>query len=95
MLDVVFGVPRRVAGRTLHVLRTAFEALESIPRIASAVDELRASLRQCERLATFAAGELPELVYQLEQIRERLDELDRRPREIVPEEVSPVSRRNG
>jgi hypothetical protein len=95
LLDVVFAVPRRVAGLTLHVLRTTFEALEAVPRIASAVDEVRAALMQCERLATFAAAELPEIVYQLEQIRERLDELDRRPRETAVEEVSPASRRNG
>ena len=50
------------------------EVAESVPRIASALDDVRATLHHIERLTAYVAEELPELAYQLEQLRARLDE---------------------
>jgi prefoldin subunit 5 len=54
------------------------EAIEAVPRIAEAMNELQEAIKHVERLATFATGELPEIVYQLEAIRGQLTALEQR-----------------
>jgi hypothetical protein len=76
LLGAVLAVPRQFTAITRRVLVTAFEAVEAVPRIAAALDDVRATLKHSERLATFAAGELPEIVYQLEEIKARLEKLE-------------------
>jgi hypothetical protein len=78
MFDVVLALPRRVFTVAHRVLTATFDVLEAVPRIAEAVDELRATIKLLERLATFAAEELPEVVYQLEAIRGELAVIERR-----------------
>ncbi|MFD6070377.1 MULTISPECIES: hypothetical protein [Amycolatopsis] len=71
VFDAAFAVAR-------HVLVSTWEAVEAVPKIAAALDDVRATLKHSERLATFAAGELPEIVYQLEEIKARLEKLETR-----------------
>ncbi|GAA3565109.1 hypothetical protein GCM10022222_56070 [Amycolatopsis ultiminotia] len=65
---------------TVHLLRRLFaatlEAAESVPRIATALDDIRATVRHLERLLTYVAEELPELSDHLDRIRARLDGLE-------------------
>ncbi|RSM73388.1 hypothetical protein DL991_32215 [Amycolatopsis sp. WAC 01375] len=75
MLDV-FAVPRQLTAVARRVLVSTLEAVEAVPKIAAALDDIRATLKHSERLATFAAGELPEIVYQLEEIKTRLEKLE-------------------
>ncbi|WP_326836272.1 hypothetical protein VSH64_15370 [Amycolatopsis rhabdoformis] len=100
MFSAVLAGPRI----TVHLVRRLFaallEAAEAVPRIATALDEVRATLRHLERLLAYVAEELPELVDQVEQIRARVDGLDdRRERGGAgpnpAESVSPASRRSG
>lgn len=94
---VVPALPRRLAHRAARTVR----ALTSLPRIATAVAELRDVAKHLERLATFAAEELPEIVYQLEGIRDQLAAIEHRlggrnGQEGVPATtVSPAARRTG
>jgi len=78
MLDVLLKVPRSVLTVVHRGLTSTFEAIDAIPRIAAAMDELREAIKHVERLATFAAEELPEVVYQLEAIRTQLTSLEER-----------------
>ncbi|MEV5301239.1 hypothetical protein [Amycolatopsis methanolica] len=84
---VVHALPRR---RTKAVAGT----FTSLPRIATALTELRDAAKHLERLATFAAEELPEIVYQLEGIREQLARIEDRLGGRNGE-VSPAARRTG
>ncbi|MFC3450562.1 hypothetical protein [Amycolatopsis speibonae] len=85
MFDAVFAVPRQLTAVARRLLVSTLEAVEAVPGIAAALDDVRATLKHSERLATFAAGELPEIVYQLEEIKTRLEKL----------EASPASPRTG
>jgi hypothetical protein len=53
------------------------QAVESLPRIAAALEDVRTTLHHVERLAAYIAQEVPELVYQLEQLRTEDEELSR------------------
>lgn len=86
MFDVVLAGPRQLVRGARRLLTATVEAAESVPRMASALEDIRTTLHHIERLAAYVAQELPELVYQLEQLRaEREDE----------EDLSPVSPRTG
>lgn len=78
MFEVALAVPRRALNLAHRAVASVFVAVEAIPRIAAAMDELRAAIRNIERLATFASEELPEIVYQIEAIRSQLSTLDQR-----------------
>jgi hypothetical protein len=69
--------PRCVVRGALRVVTSTVQAVESLPRIAAALEDVRATLHQVERLAAYIAQEVPELVYQLEQLREKDEELSR------------------
>lgn len=58
--------------------RIAVETLKAIPRFTTVLGELRDAVRHIERLVTFAAQELPEVIYQLETIRGQLAAIERR-----------------
>jgi hypothetical protein len=77
--------PRQVVRGALRLFTATVQAVESIPRIATALEDVRATLHQVERLAAYIAQEVPELVYQLEQLREADED----------EELSPTSPRTG
>jgi hypothetical protein len=77
--------PRQVVRGALRLFTATVQAVESIPRIATALEDVRATLHQVERLAAYIAQEVPELVYQLEQLREADED----------EELSPRSPRTG
>jgi hypothetical protein len=77
--------PRQVVRGALRLFTATVQAVESIPRIATALEDVRATLHQVERLAAYIAQEVPELVYQLEQLREAEED----------EELSPTSPRTG
>ena len=62
--------PRFLVRGTLRVVSATVQAVESLPRIAAALEDVRATLHHVERLAAYIAQEVPELVYQLEQLRE-------------------------
>ncbi|MGW4528661.1 hypothetical protein [Amycolatopsis sp. NPDC004378] len=66
--------PRQVVRGALRVVTAAVQAVESLPRIATALDDVRATLHHVERLTAYVAQEVPELVYQLEQLRAAEDE---------------------
>jgi hypothetical protein len=78
MFGAVLALPRLVVGTAFRTARSALGALESLPRIAGAMEDLRDAIRHVERLGTFAASELPEVVYQLEYVREQLRTIERR-----------------
>lgn len=82
MLDLVLAGPRHLLRGARRVLTVALETAESVPRMASALDDIRTTLHHIERLAAYVAEELPELVYQLEQLRARLD--DEEEAELIP-----------
>ncbi|MFI9454202.1 hypothetical protein [Amycolatopsis sp. NPDC052450] len=86
VFDAAFAVPRQLTAVARRVLVSTLEAVEAVPRIAAALDDVRATLKHSERLATFAAGELPEIVYQLEEIKTRLEKLETA--RARPEQVS-------
>ncbi|WP_208026231.1 hypothetical protein [Amycolatopsis acidicola] len=69
-----FALPRHLS----RAARTTVKAVRSLPRLTTVLTELRDAVQQIERLATFAAQELPEVVYQLESIRGQLTALERR-----------------
>lgn len=64
--------------RPRRLTRVALNAVRTVPRLGTVLTELRDAARQIERLATFAAQELPEVVYQLELIRGQLAAIERR-----------------
>jgi regulator of replication initiation timing len=95
MFDVLLAGPRQVVRGARRLLTATLEVVESVPRMASALDDIRATLHHIERLAAYVAEELPELIYQLEQLRARLDdadETDEREEEAV---LTPRSPRTG
>ena len=61
--------PRQVVRGALRMVTATVQAVESLPRIAAALEDVRASLQHVERLAGYLAQEVPELAYQLEQLR--------------------------
>ncbi|MFJ9787571.1 hypothetical protein ACIRSS_48920 [Amycolatopsis sp. NPDC101161] len=69
--------PRYLVRGALRVVTATVQAVESLPRIAAALEDVRATLHHVERLAAYIAQEVPELVYQLEQLREADEELSR------------------
>ena len=69
--------PRRLVRGALRVVTATVQAVESLPRIAAALEDVRATLHHVERLAAYVAQEVPELVYQLEQLREADADLSR------------------
>lgn len=87
---VVHALPGQVSRAAARAAR----ALTSLPRIAIVLTELRDAAGHLERLATFAAEELPEIVYQLEGIREQLARIEDRLGGRNGE-VSPAARRTG
>lgn len=68
------ALPRRL----FRAARTTVKAVQSLPRLTAVLVELRDAAKQIERLATFAAQELPEVVYQLENVREQLAAIEQR-----------------
>ncbi|MEV0068776.1 MULTISPECIES: hypothetical protein [unclassified Amycolatopsis] len=95
MFSAVLAGPRV----TVHLVRRLFaallEAAEAVPRIASALDDVRATLRHLERLLAYVAEELPDLADQVEQIRARVDSTEETSKCSVPPAVTPASRRSG
>jgi hypothetical protein len=69
--------PRQLVRGALRVATATVQAVESLPRIAAALEDVRATLHHVERLAAYIAQEVPELVYQLEQLREADEDLSR------------------
>ena len=69
-----FVLPRRLS----RAVRGTLRAVQSVPRLTAVLIELRDAVKQIERLATFAAQELPEIIYQLETMREQLAAIERR-----------------
>lgn len=67
-----------LARRLSRAARTTMNAVRGVPRLTVVLAEMRDAVKQIERLATFAAQELPEVIYQLEQIRGQLAEIERR-----------------
>ncbi|HJQ45545.1 MAG TPA: hypothetical protein VJ870_04345 [Amycolatopsis sp.] len=67
-------LPRRLSRAARGTLRAA----QGVSRLGVVVAEVRGAVKQIERLATFAAQELPEVVYQLEAMREQLAAIERR-----------------
>ncbi|MGW3992020.1 hypothetical protein ACWEF6_00905 [Amycolatopsis sp. NPDC004772] len=80
---ILLAGPRLLVRGTLRVFTATVQAVESLPRIAAALEDVRSTLQHVERLAGYVAQELPELAYQLEQLREADDA------------VSPASPRSG
>ncbi|WP_337821281.1 hypothetical protein [Amycolatopsis sp. A1MSW2902] len=103
MFSAVLAGPRV----TVHLIRRLFasvlEAAETVPRIATALDEVRATLRHLERLLSYVAEELPELTDQLDRIRARVDGPrdradvwdERRDRPQAPPAAQPKRRHKG
>lgn len=77
------------------LFRIAHRTVRAVPSLTTVLRELRDVAGHLERLATFAAAELPEIVYQLEKIREQLAAIERRlgrPGEVSPDEPQNCSR---
>ncbi|WP_372673128.1 hypothetical protein [Amycolatopsis kentuckyensis] len=74
---VLLSGPRCLVRGALRVVTATVQAVESLPRIAAALEDVRATLHHVERLAAYIAQEVPELVYQLEQLRDADEELSR------------------
>ncbi|MEW2499966.1 hypothetical protein ACQPXB_27500 [Amycolatopsis sp. CA-161197] len=95
MFSAVLAGPRV----TVHLVRRLFsavlEAAETVPRIATALDDVRATLRHLERLLAYVAEELPDLADQVEQIRARVDGMEEASKDRVTPAVTPASRRSG
>ncbi|QRP49226.1 hypothetical protein [Amycolatopsis sp. FDAARGOS 1241] len=93
MFSAVPAGPRFAAHLVRRLFAALLEAAEAVPRIATALDDVRKTLRQLERLLTYVAGELPELAHKVEQIRTRVDGME----DPAAEEarVTPASRRSG
>jgi hypothetical protein len=73
VFDLVLAGPRLALHLTRRVVAAGLGAAEAVPRIATALDEIRATLQHLERLLAYVAEELPELIYQVEQIQALLD----------------------
>lgn len=82
MLNVVLSAPCRLVRGAKRLVNAVFDAAEAIPRIAGALEDVRTTLHHVERLAAYVAEELPELAYQLENLRKAQEE----PRDtLIPE----------
>jgi hypothetical protein len=66
------------ARRLYRAAHTTLKAVTSLPRLMVVLVELRDAVKQIERLATFAAQELPEMIYQLEGVRAQLTAIEQR-----------------
>lgn len=75
-MDLV--VPRRLTRIVRAASRTTWRAARGIPLLATVLSELRDSAKHLERLAVYATQELPEIVYQLERVRDQLAAIERR-----------------
>lgn len=89
--------------------RTTYRAARGIPLLGAVLTELRDSAKHLERLAVYATQELPEIVYQLERVRDQLAAIERRLADLPAEpphkpetpangadpELSPGARRSG
>ncbi|WP_116206560.1 hypothetical protein [Amycolatopsis circi] len=80
MFSAVLAGPRVTVHLVRRLFASALEAAETVPRIAAALDEVRATLRHLERLLAYVAEELPELTDHLDQIRARVDALEQHTR---------------
>ncbi|MFD2416717.1 hypothetical protein [Amycolatopsis pigmentata] len=69
-----FAAPRCLS----RVVEGTLGTLKAVPLLGTVLGELRDAVRHIERLAAFAATELPEIVYQLEKIREHLAAIERK-----------------
>ncbi|HKS45892.1 MAG TPA: hypothetical protein VJT49_12420 [Amycolatopsis sp.] len=63
--EPVLAIPRALS-------RVAVDTLKTVPRLFTVLGELRDAVKHIERLAGFAAEELPEVVFQLERVRDQL-----------------------
>jgi hypothetical protein len=73
----VLAGPRLLVRGALRLVTATVQAVESLPRIAAALEDVRTTLHHVERLAGYIAQEVPELVYQLEQLRKEDEEVSR------------------
>ncbi|QWF84226.1 hypothetical protein [Amycolatopsis sp. CA-230715] len=73
----VFTAPFRIAGTAFRLGKAVWAALDAVPRVAATLDEIQATAKHLERLATYASNELPELVYQLEAVRDQLTAIEK------------------
>ncbi|MEU3269396.1 hypothetical protein ABZ639_01055 [Saccharomonospora sp. NPDC006951] len=78
MLGSALRTPGRALAAARRAGRSARAAINALPVIAGLLDELKETGKQLERLSTFAAQELPEIVYQLEAIRTQLTAIENR-----------------
>lgn len=92
---MVLALTRRLSRFARTAVTTAVDVMTSLPRLAVVLTEMRDAVKQIERLATFAAQELPDAVYQLEHIREQLADIERRLAPPPNGAVSPGARRTG
>ncbi|WP_020660172.1 hypothetical protein [Amycolatopsis benzoatilytica] len=81
MFSAVLAGPRVTVHLIRRLFASALEAAETVPRIATALDEVRATLRHLERLLAYVAEELPELTDQLDRIRAQVAALETRAEE--------------
>ncbi|MFI5613003.1 hypothetical protein [Amycolatopsis sp. NPDC051903] len=93
MFSAVLAGPRVTAHLVRRLFAALLEAAEAVPRLATAVEDVRKTLRQLERLLAYVAEELPELAHQVEQIRARVDGME--DRAAGEARVTPASRRSG
>jgi uncharacterized membrane protein len=104
-VKISFGLGYEVAVLAIPrcLYRIAVRTVKAVPRLTTVLGELRDAVTYLERLATFAAGELPEVVYQLEKIREQLAAIERKlageaelpAAEEIGQAVTPDERRTG
>lgn len=92
---MVLALSHRLSRVARTAVTTAFDVVTSLPRLTGVLTDLRDAVKQIERLATFAAQELPEVVYQLEHIRGQLADIERRLGPPANGTVSPDARRTG
>lgn len=83
--------PRHLTRFVRAGVRTTLRVTRSLPQLTTLLAELRDVARVIERLATYAAQELPEVVYQLERVREQLTAIERK----LPEAPVATPRPNG
>lgn len=87
----VIGTVRGGVRAAARLTRDTSQAMLALPRIARALEQLvpagvalrqlndlRGTIRRLEQLGNFVAEELPEAVYQLEELRAQLSTIDRR-----------------
>lgn len=71
-------LPQSALGAARRAGRRVRSAVETLPRITALLGELAETGRSLERLSTFAAQELPEIVHQLEGVRGQLSAIEQR-----------------